>query len=81
MGLSTLDYELLWAGTASGSPAHYKGTSLEKRLIPNDWEWASSSLKGTFPLMTHRGVPGKGWLWASPQGSTGKLRQQEQKGS
>lgn len=29
--------------------------------------------------MTHCTVPGKRWLWASPQGSTQKLRQQEQK--
>lgn len=28
--------------------------------------------------MTHGGIPGKGWLWVPPQGSTGKQRQQEQ---
>ena len=50
-----------------------------KGLIPADWGWACSPLKGTLSFMTHCGIPGKGWLWVFPQASTGKLRQQEQK--
>lgn len=78
MGLSTLDHELLRAVTVSGSQHLMRGLAL-KWLIPADWGWASSPLKGTLSFMTHCRIPRKGWLWVSPQGSTGKLRQQEQK--
>lgn len=63
----------------SGFPAPYEETNPEEGAHPADWGWVSLSLKGTLSFMTHCGIPGKRWLWASPQGSTRKLRQQEQK--
>jgi hypothetical protein len=64
--------------TASGSPTSYKETSTERGLIPADYGgWANLPLKGTFLLLTHFGVPWKGWLWASP----GQSREAETAGT